>query len=236
MGILLAVFVLTGICALTFACSNNNQQVDPPGNYENVTFISPDNLEIHGRLFGGGEGKPGVILAHMFQADQRSFQPLAEALAESGFMALTFDFRGYGRSEEKRDIEKIHLDIEGAVKLLQQRGVRGVDLIGAGMGATASLKLASKINVLGVATLSAFTDFQGLEVLSEMSAIEAPVLFITSEDDDARHDAAELFKVSQSSRLIEVYRGGDHGTELLTGEHGDQVRERLFEFIGVSLQ
>ena len=232
----MAVFVLTGICVLTFACSNDNQLVDPPGNYENVTFASPDNLQIHGRLFGGGEGKPGVILAHMFQADQRSFQPLAEALAESGFMALTFDFRGYGRSEGKKDIDKIHRDIEGAVKLLQQRGVRGIDLIGAGMGGTASLKMASKMNFLGVATLSVFTDFRGLEVLSEMSTIEAPILFITSEDDEARHDAAELFKASPGTRLIEVYRGGDHGTELLTGEYGDQVRERLFEFIGVFMQ
>jgi pimeloyl-ACP methyl ester carboxylesterase len=228
MGTLLAVLAL-----LTAGCSGDDPPVeDPPGDYESVTFTSSDDVSLHGRLFGGGAGKPGVVLSHMFPADQRSWQPFAETLAEFDFMVLTFDFRGYGRSEGKKEIDKLHWDVEGAVQLLRERGVRGVFLIGASMGGTASLKVAARENFLGIAALSAPTEFRGLEALTQMAQVETPVLLIAAEDDAARHDAADFFKAAPGTRLIEIYRGDDHGTDLLTGEFGYLVEERLLEFIG----
>ena len=220
------------ILALAVGCSGDDPPEDPPGDYESVTFTSTDDVSLHGRLFGGGEGKPGVVLSHMFPADQQSWQPFAETLAELGYMVLTFDFRGYGRSEGKKEIDKIHWDVEGAVQLLRERGVRGVFLMGASMGGTASLKVAARENFLGVVTLSAPTEFRGLEVLSEMDQVETAVLLIVAEDDAARHDAAQLFDAAPGTRLIEIYLGDDHGTDLLTGEVGDLVKERLLEFVG----
>ena len=205
---------------------------DPPGDYTDVLFAASDGVTLHGRLFG--DGQPSVVLAHMYPADQRSWQSFAETLAKRGYTVLTFDFRGYGRSAGEKEIQKISQDVEGAVGYLRSQEARGIFLIGASMGGTASLKVAARERFLGVATLSAPTEFRGLEVLDQMGQVESPVLLIAAEEDKpAREAAGVLYEAAlgASQRLQEIYRGKDHGTDLLDGEYGRFVEDRLLQFV-----
>ena len=56
-----------------------------------------DDLMIRGHLFGETEpGRRAVILSHGFLANEKMVFGYAEALAEEGFLAVTFDFNGGG--------------------------------------------------------------------------------------------------------------------------------------------
>ncbi len=70
------------------------------GTAHKVSFATDDGVTLGGHLFG--KGTSGVILAHMYPADQTSWYPTAERLAQEGFLVLTFDFRGYSDSEGSR--------------------------------------------------------------------------------------------------------------------------------------
>ncbi len=79
---------------------------------QTVTFTTDDGVVLGGHLFG--TGSKGVILAHMYPADQTSWYATAEKLAAQGYLVLTFDFRGYGESEGDKQIDRIDRDVMAA--------------------------------------------------------------------------------------------------------------------------
>src|SRR6266508_4432081 len=133
-----------------------------------VSFRSPDGVKLAGRVFG--DGQVGVVLAHMFPADQTSWWAFARLLAPKGFTVLTFDFRGYcpggvsGCSEGQRDVAAMWQDVLGAVDFMMARGLVRVMLVGASMGGTASLIAAAQtdVPVVAIVALSAPQSFEGL--------------------------------------------------------------------------
>jgi uncharacterized protein len=77
--------------------------------------------------------------------------------SERGFVALTYDFRGYGKSGgSKDDIGNIYKDAAAAIALAKSYNCRHVFLVGASMGGTTSIIAASMDNtVSGVVALAA---------------------------------------------------------------------------------
>ena len=127
----------------------------PPDRAGEVTFTTDDGVELKGRLFG--QGSRGVVLAHMYPADQSSWWGFAQTLADEGYVALSFDFRGYGNSGGDKEIKLIDRDVRAALDFLEKQGATTVFLAGASMGGTASLKVAAKEGekLAGVVSLSA---------------------------------------------------------------------------------
>ncbi|MBI4336963.1 MAG: alpha/beta fold hydrolase [Chloroflexi bacterium] len=195
-----------------------------------VSFSTEDRVTLQGRLFG--QGATGVVLAHMFPADQDSWMSFAGLLAMKGYRVLTFNFRGYPPSQGQKEIDRIDRDVEAATRYLESQGVQKVWLVGASMGGTASIKAAARHPVAGVITLSAPEEFGGLQALEDAARVQAPKLFIASEVDTAAHrSAADLFERATAPRLLKVYRGDRHGTDLLSGEDGADVASTIVEFI-----
>ena len=60
---------------------------------------------MHGELFSTkasvGKKHPTIVLAHGWGGVQASLRPEAVAFAEAGYLALTFDYRGWGASDSK---------------------------------------------------------------------------------------------------------------------------------------
>ena len=198
-----------------------------------VSFTTQDGVEITGRPFG--EGQTGVVLSHMYPADQSSWWEFGQSLAESGYMALTFDFRGYGDSGGRKDIEVIDRDVEAAMEYLRAEGASRIFLAGASMGGTASLKVAARHNVAGVVSLSAPLEFRGMSVKGER--IRVPVLLIVTDGDGSAMNSLE--------RMIEegvvggpeltsgmVYSGSNkHGTDILKGDDAVASAARILAFL-----
>jgi pimeloyl-ACP methyl ester carboxylesterase len=129
-----------------------------------VTFEASDGVTLVGRIFG--EGDAGVVLAHMGRAGdtQADWYRLARALAARGYTALTYNRRGVCNARAREcsggsdDYASSWQDVVGAVDFLRERGAREVILIGASIGAMASLHAL----VTGSVDAAAFVEIAGV--------------------------------------------------------------------------
>ena len=201
-----------------------------------VTFESRDGVTLEGRLFG--DGSTGVVLSHMQPADQRSWFAFANRLADQGYLVLTYDFRGYcpggegGCSQGELQIAAIWQDVLGAVDFIRSQGATTVALVGASMGGTASLVAAGQegTDVAAVITLSAPVSIEGLNAdAALLQRVAANKLFIAGLGDaPAAASAQELDEIAPPPKRVEISPADDHGTDLLTGSHGEEI-QRLIE-------
>ncbi len=212
-----------------------------------VAFVTEDGVALSGRLFGGGTA--GVVLAHMYPADQTSWYTAAERLAKAGYLVLAFDFRGYGESEGSKDIQHLNRDVRAAVETIAVAGATETVLLGASMGGTACLVAAQEISasqaspaqpspvgisVTGVVTLSAPVEFKGLSAADSTARLGCPLLFIAAENDVGAEGAAALNQLAPDGD-IQIVPGDDHGTDLLSGAAANQVWDLLLTFLDQNL-
>ena len=105
---------------------------------ETITIRTADGLTLDGRVWDRGHDRL-VIYLHEFRENQDSWWPYAREPRGEGVSALTFDFRGHGKSEGNLDdIDGMVLDAEAAIAFARDRGFERVMLVGAGMGAGAN--------------------------------------------------------------------------------------------------
>jgi len=194
-----------------------------------VSFITEDNIKIAGRIFG--ESESAVILSHMYPTDQTSWDTFANRLMQNGYEAMTFDFRGYGKSEGKKEIDKIYKDLLAALNFVTGEGAKSVVLIGASMGGIASLFVASQNKVDGVITISAPVEFRGLKA-GNLKNIDCAKLFIAGEKDgSAAQSAKYLYENSADPRELVIYPTDEHGTYIFNGPYGEELSSKIFDFL-----
>jgi len=205
-----------------------------------VSFRSPDGVKLAGRVFG--DGQVGVVLAHMFPADQTSWWAFARVLAQNGFTVLTFDFRGYcpggvaGCSEGQRDVAAMWQDVLGAVDFMVARGLVRVMLVGASMGGTASLIAAAQpgVPVVAIVALSAPQSFEGLTAdPTVLGNVTAAKLFVAGNSDPtgAATAAQAMYDQSPPPKQVEIFTSSDHGTDLLTGNQSGRVQTLIIGYL-----
>ncbi len=205
-----------------------------------VSFRSSDGLRLAGRVFG--DGPVGVVLAHMFPADQTSWWAFARVLAPEGFTVLTFDFRGYcpggvaGCSEGERDVAAMWQDVLGAVDFMVARGMVRVMLVGASMGGTASLVAAAQpgVPVVAIVALSAPQSFEGLTAdRTILGNVTAAKLFVAGNADPtgAATAAQAMYEESPLPKKVEIVTSSDHGTDLLTGNQSGRVQTLIMGYL-----
>ena len=184
-----------------------------------VSFETSDGVRLTGRLFGSS--RVGVTLAHMYPADATSWYPFARKLAESGYMALAFNFRGFADSQGQKNIPKTPIDVAAAKQFLKQAGARDVAFVGASMGGTASIVAAQTEDPVAVVTVSAPLRFMGLDAVPATTSVQRPVLVMASKDDPSGAFAAlQQFALDLPNPVTRVYAGDAHGTNLLSARPG----------------
>jgi pimeloyl-ACP methyl ester carboxylesterase len=195
-----------------------------------VSFVTEDGVTLGGTLYGSGS--TAVIFSHMLPTDQTSWAAMARELAGRGYLVLTYDFRGYGASQGKKEISKLDRDLRAAVAFVRTQGVAKLVLVGASMGGMATAKVAAVEKPTAVVIISTPTSFQGLAVSDdEVQAITAPKLFIGSEGDGATRTTLHMFEVAPEPKEKHIYPGSGHGTFIFDSEYGADLRQRLIQFI-----
>lgn len=200
---------------------------------EPVRFETSDGVTISGHLYSAaGPKRQVVVLAHEYPKDQTAWTAFANQLAAAGIDALTFDFRGYGETGGDKDVSKIDLDLEYAARFIASRDYPQVYLFGASMGGTAAIKVAARLDLAGLVTISAPDFFMGLDAREDVAAVAEPKLFVAARGDDGAPDSVDFF-VEHASGPTEstIYEGSEHGTEILTGPAGPDLEEALFTFL-----
>ena len=78
-----------------------SEVVAEPAVTDQARFATGDGEEISGLVYG--QGDIGIVLAHMRGRGQSSWAEFATQASDSGYVVLTFDFRGYGDSTGTKD-------------------------------------------------------------------------------------------------------------------------------------
>lgn len=225
-------FVLTSITVLVAGCLFNPRRTTQDLGGEHVSFVTSDGVLLRGHLYG--RGSTGVILAHMYPADQSDWTDFARVLAAHGYQALTFDFRGFTESEGSSGTEFADQDLLAAYDFLRPR-VSRIFIAGASLGSEAAILVAAREQVAGLICISTPTSFGGLNVEPVVHLVRAPILFVTSTDDPLVGNQPEiLFKLTTAPKSIEVYPGDAHGTAILYGPHATELQSLMLRFIAAN--
>jgi pimeloyl-ACP methyl ester carboxylesterase len=206
-----------------------------------VRFTSFGGVELAGRLFEAEGATAGVVLAHMQPADQSAWFEYADSLADDGYRTLTFNFRGScpggeaGCSQGEADPAMSWRDVQAAVRYLRSTGIPRVAVIGASMGGTAALVAAAQpgSSFGAVAALSAPITIDTLTVTPEtlVTATAAKLFVAGAGDAAAAVDAQRMYDQSVPPKRVEIVPSDDHGTDLLEGSQGPNVRAVLARWL-----
>ncbi len=220
--------------------------VQPVRDVETFWFTSADGPRLYGAVLGSGG--TGVVLATQSQGDVCEWLREALVLRARGLRVLLFDFRGFGMSGHPPKVaDETHYvnDVVAAARELRARGARRVFLMGASLGASASIVAAGRIRpkVAGVVSLSGEADLRpsfpgsGLDALGASRRLTVPLLYLAARDDGltppadvARFRAA--LRTHRGSRVA-VFPGGWHGWSLLyTAPYRARVAALVDGFLG----
>jgi pimeloyl-ACP methyl ester carboxylesterase len=225
--LLIAIITLSAGC---FSPSLPRNPQDLGG--EHVSFRTSDGVLLRGHLYG--RGRTGVILAHMYPADQSDWTDFARVLAGHGYEALTFDFRGFTESEGESGTEYADRDLMAAYKFLRPR-VSRIFIAGASLGSEAAILLAAHEQVAGIICISTPTSFGGLDVTKAITQVRAAILFVTSKDDPLVAGQPEiLYRIADAPKSFETYPGKAHGTSILFGPYGNELQNLMLRFIAAN--
>jgi pimeloyl-ACP methyl ester carboxylesterase len=189
---------------------------------------------LSGTLFG--VGGVGVVLSHMRPVDQTAWHAFAQTLADNGYQALAYDFRGYGKSGGTQELGKIDRDVRAAVEFLRSQDAQHVILIGASMGGTASAKVAGPVGADGLVVLSGPQSFEGLNVAPEdLQLGGVPSLWITSRGDPVTPGMQAMHDAASDPKTLHIYEGDAHGTFIFDTADGEDLARRIIEFLTVNI-
>ena len=205
-----------------------SETITDPAATKQARFTTGDGEEISGLVYG--QGDIGIVLAHMRGRGQSSWAEFATVASDSGYVVLTFDFRGYGDSTGTKD-KRMDRDLEAAVRyMLFVENVRKVVIVGASMGGTAAITIADEYNVAAVAALSPSISYGRIDALEAASTMKTPLLLIVAENDPPFNGYANsLITAASTTRYLEI-AGSQHGTNLFA-EHKDELTEQLLAFV-----
>jgi len=212
--------------ATTSAAITTLTTADVPSEGVAVSFQTSDGVMLEGRRFGAGPDL--VVLAHMLPASMESWFDFAAVLADQGYSAIAFNFRGYGNSEGGGF--SVSTDVTAAFDYAVDSGAARVFGIGASMGGTGVLTATADREFAGAASLSAPAVFEGSDAIGGVAVSTAPLLLIAAEDDAPYPADAETIRSVRPDAEVLILAGSRHGTNLFI-DHGEELEAVLLEFL-----
>lgn len=203
---------------------------------EEVSFLTEDGIDIAGTLFE--EGEIAVVFLHQGRgnATQNSWKPFARLAAERGFTALTFDFRGRGKSGGTVHESSLPKDARAAVDFLRDRGYTRLICIGAGMWGgwpCTLLALEGSLEAFAVLSSPMTAGPTGSVSVEELAALTVPKLYVYGEKDSegVAESMAEVYRVSAEPKEQVVYDTSARGTNLFRSPYADDLTQQLLDFL-----
>jgi pimeloyl-ACP methyl ester carboxylesterase len=203
---------------------------------EEVSFLTTDGIDLTGTLFGTGEIAVMFLHQGMGSVTQNSWKPFARLAAEQGFTALTFDFRGRGKSGGSVHESSLPIDARAAAGFLRDRGYTRLVCVGAGMwGGWPCTLLALEGSLEGFAVLSSPMSVgpTGSVSVAELAALTIPKLYVYGDKDyeNVPENMAEVYRVSAQPKEQVVYATAARGTNLFRSPYADDLTQKLLGFL-----
>lgn len=232
---LLLIFVLTACGAPAISPAEPVLPTSSPvPDPQTITFTTPDGATIEGTLHGSGG--TGVIFSVMGDCT-RGWENMAELVALNGMTALTYQWRGCRESgrADASELAKFVDDLRGAIDFMRRQGVTKLILAGASLGGCASAKLTVESQADGLIVMASPPEISEFRFAIEAADVNSdiPKLFITAENDNIVPAviSSQLFDLAAEPKVWQTYPGAAHGTDLFDTEYGEDVQQRILEFI-----
>lgn len=223
-------------CALlvaiaTAACGRGdggvvNEDQDGAPRAEVIEFTAEDGVGLNALSFGTGD--TAVVLAHMRGSGKEAWTDVAVSLADNGYVAFAFDFRGYGGQEGTPDTD-LDVDLTAAITAARAQGAAHVFVVGASMGGTAALAAAAQHKLDGIVVMSAPLEFAGIDGLAAAASVEEPSLFIAAAGDQPYAEDTSALADVAGGRFVE-YEGTAHGTDIIN-EQRVKIAAQIVRFV-----
>jgi pimeloyl-ACP methyl ester carboxylesterase len=207
---------------------------------EEVWLKTPDNLRLHAWFFAADKSSPraryAILFCHGNGGNLTSRPGYYRAILETGVSLLTFDYRGYGRSDGEPGEPGTYTDAATAYQWLRARGFAPEHILvwGESLGGGIASHLAATEPVGGLVLQSSFTSIPdiGAELFpwlpvrlisriqydthSRLPAIACPVVVMHSRADTTirfSHGERNFAAAREPKAFVEI--GGDHNDALL---------------------
>jgi pimeloyl-ACP methyl ester carboxylesterase len=196
---------------------------------EHVSFPTQDGGVIYADVYGKGDR--AVVLAHGVRFDKSSWEKQARRLAESGFRALAFDFRGYGNSRGGPQTSErgtnLRLDVLAAVRYLHQTGAKSVSVIGGSMGggAAAEADVEAEPGEIERLVLLAHVPINNPERLKGRK------LFAVSSGDSLMKNVREQYDRAPDPKQLFILDGPAHAQAIFATEQGERLMQEILRFL-----
>lgn len=158
-----------------------------PVGTEDVWFQSADGTQLHGWFMPAAESRndqtrtprPAILHVHGNAGNVSSHESFSRFLTRDGFHVLLFDYRGYGRSDDKRPRRQaLFEDTNAALAYLRTRDdveAANIGIFGVSLGGVFALHAAAdNPDVRAIATASAFSTWAG--VANGLAPVLGPLL------------------------------------------------------------
>jgi len=193
-----------------------------------VQFTDAHGGKLVGVVFG--KGSTGVVLSHMSDGDVCAWMPYARILANGGYQTIVFYFDGFGSSQGASG-STLPGDIVAAAGYLRGHGAKTIALVGASMGAAASVDAATQLKPAPavVVSLSAPKAYQSADAIDAAKQLTVPVLYAAGVGDgEFADDAQALYDATPATtnRTVLIAPSSSHGIGLV-GAPGSQVRDAM---------
>jgi alpha-beta hydrolase superfamily lysophospholipase len=232
---LVLIFVLTA-CGASASPTEEPVLPIPPqiSEPQTITFTTLDGATIEGTLYGSGDA--AVIFSVMGDCT-RGWEDMAELVAQNGMIALTYSWRGCrdSGSADADELQKFVDDLRGAIDFMRGQGATKLILAGASLGGCASAKLTVESQADGLIVMASPPEITEFRFTIEAADVNSnvPKLFITAENDDIVPAviSSQLFDLAAEPKEWQTYPGAAHGTDLFDTEYGEDVQQRILDFI-----
>jgi alpha-beta hydrolase superfamily lysophospholipase len=216
---------------LASRCGDDAQGVDA----KLVWFRASDGALLDGAALGDGD--TAVVLAHGNPADLCAWLPYAKTLASRGYLALTFDLRGFGASPPQYAAKAVRVDrdVVAAYDEARRLGAERVFLVGGSYGGSAVVWAGSEMG----SKPAGIIDFSGptwlFDIDDRARKVEAPLLVVSAREDGvvSPRDARQLVTRARSQdKQVAIYPGEWHAWDLVyAAPYKARVNALVFAFL-----
>ncbi|HHI79444.1 MAG TPA: alpha/beta fold hydrolase [Planctomycetes bacterium] len=220
----------------------------PAGGPEKVSFETKDKVRIKADFYLERKEAPTILCLPMYRHTRKTYAPLVTPLRKAGFNLLVMDLRGHGESapelaDRVRDrdpklFNRMHLDVEAAIRFLGERGLdtTRLGLVGASVGC--SVALASVVRYPGAfrtcVVMTPGSHYLGIDSIADAGNWPGIPLLILSSEEEAPGVKPVAQAFAGPLTKFEIVPGSDrHGTRMFGKVPG--AEEAIAKFLKQAL-
>ena len=208
--------------------------------YQDVEFVSEDNIKLHGWFIPNENAKATVLFFHGNAGNISHRLESISIFHRLGLNVFIIDYRGYGQSEGKPTEKGTYRDADAAWSYLNQtKGISAKQIIifGRSLGASIASKLASKHTPAALIIESGFTSVPAMgqrfypflpvrwltyfkyDTKEYVKNISCPVLVAHSKNDEIipYDEGREIFEAALEPKQFLEMQGGHNDGFLVSG-------------------